>query len=83
MAGVNSRLSMVTEEEVLQMLTFLEYVVLSPSFVFTNTSILFNLGATFHSISENNYQILFKYYLQISTITSTGVTFVILFLNFD
>ena len=30
-AGVNSRLAVMTEEEILQMLTFLERVVLSPS----------------------------------------------------
>ena len=44
MAGINSRPAIVTKEEILQMLTFLERFVLSPSLWYDNTSILFNLG---------------------------------------
>ena len=41
MTGVKYRFAVATEEEILQIFTFLESVVLSPS---TNTIILFNLG---------------------------------------
>ena len=41
MAGVNSRIAVVTEEEVSQMLAFLEFVT---EFVYAKTIILFNLG---------------------------------------
>ena len=34
----------VTYEEILQLLTFLEWVVLSPIFVYANIIIIFNLG---------------------------------------
>ena len=42
MADVNFRFAVVTEEKILQMLSFLECVVLSPSLYCT--IILFNLG---------------------------------------
>ena len=42
MAGVNSHFAAVIEEEILEMLTFLECFVLS-EFVYPNTIILFNL----------------------------------------
>ena len=42
MAGVNSCFALMAEEEILQMLTFLEGVV--THFVYANTIIIFNLG---------------------------------------
>ena len=44
-ASVNSRFVVMTEEEILRMLTFLQCVALSPS-LYPNTIILFNLGET-------------------------------------
>ena len=46
MAGVNFRFAVyvVTDEEIFQMLAFLEYVVLSPSWYELTQCVLFNLG---------------------------------------
>ena len=55
-AGVSSLFAVVTEEKVLQMLTFLECVVLSLNFVYVNTVMLYSLPRFAFRITNVNYR---------------------------